>query len=463
MLHQPVLVRVRHRAARIGAMAHLHQFRWLRVRNRKGVTRAGRLASRVSPGDQGLLGAARPAATIAGMDAAARGPRRDAYDVLGVARDADDKTIREAFRRLARRYHPDVSTDPDAEERFKEIAEAYGVLSDPAKRASYDARGFEGVPGTGQETSWANADFADILSGLGFSEDLLTRLFTGRPYARQARGQDVQATVSVPLGLVLKGGQQTVTVPGRGTCPLCSGTGASPGTFPRTCPDCGGTGQRVSTVRPLGVLIRQASVCPACRGRGTIIGHPCAECRGVGQIAIDEEIAVKVPKGIPDGIILRLAGHGMPAPSADGPPGDAFVTVSTEQIPGFARSGADLWHDMHVTVPDAALGTTVRLAAPTGPVKVRVPAGTQPGTVFRLRGHGLPRYRAHGHGDLNITLHVDIPRRLSRQQRRLYQDLRDSEPGRKGGGADPPPGEDRRDQPPADGPGSRSACTGGCR
>jgi len=361
------------------------------------------------------------------MNGTAAGPRHDYYEVLGVARDADDKTIREAFRRLARRYHPDVSTEPGAGERFKEIAEAYGVLSDPARRASYDARGFAGVPGAGWEYARGSTDFGDILGGLGFGEDLLARLFGGRPYAGPPRGEDIRVAVTVPMPLVLKGGAQTVTIPARKTCPQCSGTGTRPGTSPRTCQDCGGTGQRVSTTRHLGVLIRQAAACASCGGRGTVIDRPCAGCRGSGQVPGEDEITLKIPKGIPDGTVLRLPGHGLPAPSPGGQPGDAFLAITAEPVPGFTRSGADLWHDMHVTVADAALGTTVRLAAPAGSVKVPVPAGTQPGTVLRLRGHGLPHYGAHGRGDLNVNLLVGIPRRLSRQQRRLYEQLRAAE------------------------------------
>ena len=361
------------------------------------------------------------------MNGTAAGPRRDYYDVLGVARDADDKAIREAFRRLARRYHPDVSAEPGAEERFKEIAEAYGVLSDPAKRASYDARGFAGVPAPDQEYTWGNIDFGDILSGLGFGEDLLTRLFGGRPFAGPPRGEDIRIAVTVPMPLVLKGGEQTVTIPARETCPQCSGTGARPGTSPRACPDCGGTGQRITTTRHLGVLIRQTAACASCGGLGTVIDHPCAGCRGSGQVPGEDEITIKIPRGIPDGTMLRLPGHGLPAPSPGGQPGDAFLAVTAEPVPGFTRSGADLLHDTHVTVADAALGTTVRLTAPAGPVKVSVPAGTQPGTVLRLRGHGLPRYGARGHGDLYVNLLVDIPRQLSRQQRRLYEQLRAGE------------------------------------
>lgn len=361
------------------------------------------------------------------MDGSPGGPRRDYYEVLGVPRDADDNKIREAFRRLARRYHPDVSTEPDAEERFKEIAEAYSVLSDPARRADYDARGFAGIPGPGRENSWGTAGFGDILSGLGFGEDLLTRLFGGRPYAGPPRGGDVRVAVTIPLSLLLKGGKHTVTIPGRKTCPQCSGTGARPGTSERTCTDCGGTGTRVSATRPFGMLIRQTGPCASCRGRGTIIAEPCAECLGSGQVPGGDEVTVKIPKGVPDGTALRLPGRGLPAPAPGGQPGDALLVITAEPVPGFTRSGADLWHDMHVTVADAALGTTVRLEAPAGPVKVSVPAGAQPGTVLRLRGRGLPRYGAHGRGDLNVSLLVDIPRRLSRQQRRLYEQLRAGE------------------------------------
>lgn len=366
------------------------------------------------------------------MNGTATRPRRDYYEVLGVPRDADDKAIKEAFRRLARRYHPDVSTEPAAEERFKEIAEAYSVLSDPAKRASYDTRGFAGVSDSDQQRMWAGTDFGDILSGLGFGEDLLAHLFggrsyDGRSYAGPPRGEDIRVAVTVPMAVVLNGGEQTVTIQGRKTCPQCSGTGAMPGTSPRTCPDCGGTGQRVSTTRQFGMVLRQTSPCTSCQGRGAVIDHPCTQCRGSGQVPGQDEVTVKIPKGIPDGTVLRLPGYGLPAPSPGGQPGNAFLAVTVEAVPGFTRSGADLWHDMHITVADAALGTTIRLAAPSGPVKVSVPAGTQPGTVLRLRRHGLPRYGARGSGDLNVNLLVDIPRRISRRQRRLFEQLRADE------------------------------------
>lgn len=361
------------------------------------------------------------------MNGTASGPRRDYYEVLGVSRDADDRVIKEAFRRLARRYHPDVSTEPGAEERFKEIAEAYSVLSDPAKRASYDTRGFAGLPDSGQEHAWAGTDFGDILGGLGFGDDLLAHLFGRHPYTAPPRGEDIRVAVTVSMPVVLKGGEQTVTIPGSETCPLCSGTGAMPGTSPRTCPDCAGTGQRVSTTRQFGMLVRRAGPCTSCDGRGTLIDHPCTGCRGSGQVPAENKVTVKIPKGIPDGTVLRLPGHGLPAPSPAGQPGSAFLAVAVEPVPGFTRSGADLWHDMHVTVADAALGTTIRLAAPSGPVKVSVPAGTQPGTVLRLRRHGLPRYGARGCGDLNVNLLVDIPRRMSRRQRRLFEQLRADE------------------------------------
>ncbi|HET9082352.1 MAG TPA: J domain-containing protein [Trebonia sp.] len=367
------------------------------------------------------------------MNAAANGPRRDYYEVLGLTRDADDKAVREAFRRLARRYHPDVSAEPGAEERFKEIAEAYSVLSDPGKRASYDARGFAGVPAAGQEYAWGNIDFGDILGGLGFGEDLLSHLFARRPEAARARGEDIRIAVTVPMFLVLRGGERAVAIPARRTCPDCSGTGTRPGTWPRACPDCGGTGQHVSTTRHLGVLIRQTTACGSCEGKGTIIDHPCPRCHGSGEVPVESTVTVKIPKGIPDGTRLRLAGHGLPAPAPGGRPGDVFLVVTAEPVPGFTRSGADLWHELHVTVTDAALGATFRLAAPAGPVKVAVPGGTQPGTVLRLRGHGLPRYGARGRGDLNVRLLVDIPRRLSRQQRRLYEQLRAADAARRDG------------------------------
>jgi molecular chaperone DnaJ len=350
---------------------------------------------------------------------------RDYYEVLGVPRDADAKAIKNAFRRLARRYHPDTSNEPDAEERFKEIAEAYGVLSDPAKRRDYDARGFAGVAGASPEDLWGGIDFADVFGAAaqGFG-GLFGRLF-GHAETGPPRGGDIQVEVAVPLDQVLKGGKRAVTIPRPGPCRECSGSGARAGTAPRPCPGCAGTGQRASQSSRGGVTIRQVGTCPDCRGRGSVVDHPCPACQGTGQAVEHDEVTIRIPPGIPEETVLRLPGRGTPSPVADGEPGDAYLIIRTEADPCFTRAGADLWHDLHITVPDAALGTTAAVPAPDGRrLRVNVPPATQPGVVMRIAGRGLPRYGQHGRGDLNVRIIVDIPRQLSPQLRRLYEELR---------------------------------------
>ncbi len=352
--------------------------------------------------------------------------QRDYYEVLGVPRDADAKTIKSAFRRLARRYHPDTSSEPDAQERFREVAEAYSVLSDPDKRARYDARGFAGVGGQTPEDVWGGIDFSDVFgAGAPVFGGLFDRLFGRAAAARApARGADVQVAVTVPLRLVLTGGRRTVTLPRQAPCPVCSGSGARPGTAPRACPACGGTGQRVTASRRGTVLVQQVTACPDCAGRGTVIDEPCPACQGTGRSEARETVTIRVPPGLPEGAVLRLAGHGMPAPEPGGRPGDAYVIVRTRADPRLRRDGPDLWHELHVPVPDAALGVTAEVPTLDGSARIVVPAGTQPGTVLRVPGKGLPRHRGHGRGDLNVRVVVEVPRRLTPRERELYELLR---------------------------------------
>ena len=355
----------------------------------------------------------------------------DYYEVLGVPRDADTKTIKNAFRQLARRYHPDTSTEPDAEQRFKEIAEAYGVLSDPAKRASYDAQGSAGLAGATAEDLWGGIDFADIFgSGAAVFGSLFERLFRaarGGP----PRGQDVHLDLVISLEEVLTGGTQEVTIRRPGPCPRCAGSGSRPGTAPRRCPGCGGTGQRAVASRRGPLMVRQVTTCPECAGRGQVIDHPCPACEASGRALREEKVTIGIPPGIPEGATLRLAGHGMPSPMPGGPPGDAYASIRTRADPRFTRDGADLWHELHIQAPDAALGVTAAVPVPEGQARVRVPPGTQPGSVLRVEGRGLPRYGGHGRGSLNLTVILDIPRRLSARQRQLYEQLRAEDAGRR--------------------------------
>jgi molecular chaperone DnaJ len=351
------------------------------------------------------------------------------YEVLGVPHDADAETIKSAFRQLARRYHPDISTEPDAEQRFKEIAEAYGVLSDPAKRASYDAQGSAGLAGATAEDLWGGIDFTDIFgSGAPAFGGLFERLF-GPAAAGPLRGQDVRLDLVVSLDEVLTGGNHAVTIRRPGPCPQCAGSGSGPGSGPRRCPGCGGTGQRALASRHGPLLVRQVTTCPQCQGRGRVIDQPCPACAASGTVLREETVTIRIPPGIPDGTTLRLAGRGMPSPVPGGPPGDAYASIRTRADPRFIRDGADLWSGLRIQALDAALGVTAAVPVPGGQVRVRVPPGTQPGSVLRVEGGGLPRYGGRGRGSLNLTMILDIPQQLSTRQRKLYEQLRAEDPG----------------------------------
>jgi molecular chaperone DnaJ len=355
----------------------------------------------------------------------------DYYEVLGVPRDASTKTIKDAFRQLARRYHPDTSTEPDAEQRFKEIAEAYSVLSDPGRRASYDAQGSAGLAEATAEDLWGGIDFADIFgSGAGAFGSLFERLF-GPAAAGPPRGQDVHLDLVISIEEVLTGGNRAVTIRRPGPCPRCAGSGSGPGTAPRRCSGCGGTGQQAVASRRGPLLVRQVTTCPRCGGRGRVIDQPCPACAASGTAIREETVTVRIPPGIPEGATLRLAGHGLPSPVPGGPPGDAYASIRTRADPRFTRAGADLRHDLHIQAPDAALGVTAAVPVPEGQARVRVPPGTQPGSVLRVAGKGLPRYGGHGRGSLDLTVTLDIPRQLSARQRELYEQLRAEDAGRR--------------------------------
>jgi molecular chaperone DnaJ len=361
--------------------------------------------------------------------------RRDYYEVLGVARDADEKAIKDAFRKLALQYHPDRNKAPGAEERFKDIAEAYAVLSDPKKRADYDARGFAGVAGFSPEDLVGGVDFGDLFGDLGFGFDLgssfFDRLFGGgaRRRAGPRRGADLQVELTVSLDRVNQGGKETVRISRPQTCPACRGTRAKAGTSPRRCTTCGGTGQRVSSREEGGVHVRHITTCSACAGQGNIIDEPCPECGGRGEVARLESLEVTVPPGVEDGTALRIPGHGLPSPDG-GPPGDLYAMVQVSPDPRFERDGPDLWRTETISVPDAVLGTRIEVPTLEGSVELTVPPGTQPGAVLRLRGKGLPRLGGGRRGNLNVRMEVTVPETPSSEERELYERLRKLHAGR---------------------------------
>ncbi len=361
------------------------------------------------------------------------GTRRDYYEVLGVARDASPEEIKRAYRRLAVKYHPDRNPDdPEAEERFKEAAEAYAVLSDPEKRAAYDRYGHAGLG----DQPFADVspdifmDFADILGemfGLGDMFGFRTRRASG-PRPRQ--GRDMVFTLHLTLEEAATGVERTLRIPRRETCGECGGSGVAPGSAPVTCPACGGRG-RVAYRRG---FLTVAQTCPQCHGQGRVVRDPCRACRGIGLVEREATLRVRVPPGVDTGVRLRFSGEGEGGRHG-GRSGDLYVEVVVEEHDLFVREGADL----HLTVPvsafQAMLGDRLEIPTVSGEtVTLEIPAGAQPGDELRLKGRGMPRLDGRGRGDLVVHLKVVIPRRLTAEQRRLVEAAARAVGGGSGGG-----------------------------
>ncbi len=346
---------------------------------------------------------------------------RDPYDVLGVARDADDAALKKAFRRLAREHHPDVNPgDADAEERFKEVSEAYEILSDPQTRATYDRLGHDGLKAGGFH---AHSDAFGSLS------DILGAFFGGSMFGGQApggprQGDDLGVHVDLTLAEAYTGVQREVELELIESCEHCRGNGAEPGTPIETCDRCGGHGVlQAATRTPFGQVMRQVA-CDRCGGEGRIPQTPCAECSGRGRVVRERTLTIDVPAGVDDGQRLRVAGRGH-AGEHGGPPGDLYALIGVAAFDGLLRDGADLVAVADVALPDAALGTTVTVDHPSGePVAVEVPAGSQPGEMLRERGRGMPLVgRPGAFGDLRVVVGVVVPRRLTDEQRLLLERL----------------------------------------
>jgi molecular chaperone DnaJ len=358
--------------------------------------------------------------------------QRDYYEVLGVPRDADAKAIKEAFRALALKHHPDRNKEPGAEERFKEIAAAYAVLSDPAKRREYDTRGFAGVAGFTDEDLFRHIDFGDLLGGLGFDwgpgpgGGLFDRFFGRRP-AGPPHGENIEVPLTVRLSRVASGGEERVTFTRPSQCDACLGTGAKDGTARKRCETCRGAGTQTKESRRRDkdhdVVVRQIKTSASCQGRGEIIEQPCPACEGRGTVDKTESLTVNVPVGVEDGVALRVPGHGMPSEAKGGVPGDLYVVIRSEPDARFTREGADLGRTEGLSVPEAVLGTRRRVPTLDGSVDVKIPAGTQPDAVLRLAKKGLPEFGTTRRGDLYLRLQVHIPRRLTKKQRELYTAL----------------------------------------
>ena len=339
---------------------------------------------------------------------------QDYYELLGVPRDASHADIKRAFRRLARELHPDVSGEPEAEVRFRAVAEAYEVLSDPERRSTYDRFGHAGLRGGGFRPM--DSDFgslSDVFAAF-FGETLFGQGPSMGP--RPARGPDVAAQVEIDLADAARGISLDVGVRVARACEACEGTGAAAGTSPVTCPGCNGAGmvQQVSRT-VLGQIVRSGT-CPRCDGAGRIVEAPCERCEGDGRTLEDAPLELDVPAGIHDGQRIRVRGAGH-AGTLGGPPGDVYVTVRVRPLSGVERDGDHLRVRAAVTMTEAALGTTVSVPTPDGPLEVELAPGTQPGTVHAVRGRGMPSLETGRRGDLLVAVDVRVPTRLTAEQR----------------------------------------------
>jgi molecular chaperone DnaJ len=351
---------------------------------------------------------------------------RDYYEILGVPRNADEKAIKDAFRTLALQYHPDRNKAPDAEEKFKEIAEAYAVLSNPQKRAAYNTGGITGLGGVNAEDLFKDIDFGDLFGGFGMGfggRSFFDRLFRRHTPGSQ-HGLHIEVELAIPLQRVATGGPETVRFTRMVSCTACQGSRAAAGTTPKRCDACEGAGRQVSSRRDSGVTFQHITLCPTCYGRGTIIETPCPACSGRGDVVQEASIDVTIPIGIEEGTILRIPGHGLPGRESGQPPGDLLVVVRSTPEPRFERHGADLWCTETVGVVDAVLGTERPIPTLDGHTTVQIPPGTQPDTVLRLAHLGLPTGNGSTHGDLYVRLRVHVPEHLSPEERRLFERLR---------------------------------------
>ncbi len=343
--------------------------------------------------------------------------KQDYYEVLGVPRNASDEAIRKAFRKLAFQYHPDRNRDPEAEARFKEINEAYQVLSDREKRSRYDRYG----------RADAEGGFSDF--GFGGLGDIFESFFGGfgTPFGGTARraaqkGDSLRAQLTLSFREAVFGCAKEVEVQRIELCPECRGSGSEPGTRPDTCPDCGGAGQIRRVQQSIFGRYATTVICPRCEGSGAVINNPCSECRGRGMVKARRTLKVDIPAGVDDGQRLCVRGEGS-AGVYGGPPGDLYVAFSVKPHEFFHRDGSDVLYDLPINIAQAALGDRVEVPSLDGNVELKIPAGTGSGETFRFKGKGIQRVDGKGKGDLLVKVDITTPQRLDKNQRRLFEEL----------------------------------------
>jgi molecular chaperone DnaJ len=343
--------------------------------------------------------------------------KQDYYEVLGIARSASDEQVKRAFRKLAFQYHPDRNKDLGAEEKFKEINEAYQVLSDPQKRSMYDRYGrvdvAEGFP-----------DFG--FGGLG---DIFESFFGGfsSPFGQTnqrvpQRGDSLQSHLTLSFKEAVFGCNKEIEIQRIEFCPSCNGVGSEQGTSPETCPDCRGVGQVKRAQQSIFGRFTHITACPRCGGSGTVISNPCSQCKGKGRIKVKRKVMVKIPAGVDDGQRLRMDGEGS-AGIYGGPPGDLYVTFLVKPHHLFHRDGSDILYELSVNVAQAALGDRIRVPSLDGKVDLKIPSGTQNGRIFRFKGKGIPYVDGRGKGDLLVKVAIITPQHLDKNQHQLFEEL----------------------------------------
>ncbi len=358
--------------------------------------------------------------------------KKDYYEILGVSRDATKDEIKKAYRKLALKYHPDRNKSPEAEEKFKEISEAYAVLSDDEKRRLYDMYGHEGIDSRfSREDIFRGVNFGDIFSDMGFGgfDSFFDFLFGGGGFGGRRRGprrgSDLRLDLEITLEEAFKGGEKLVTFSKLETCKSCGGTGAEEG-GKQQCPNCRGSGSVGFTRQtPFGV-VSQYTTCPSCRGSGEIITKPCKSCGGSGRVNVKRKLKIKIPPGIDNGARLRIAGEGE-AGEAGAPPGDLYIVVHIKPHEFFRREGSDLFTDIYITFSQAALGDEIEVPTLDGAAKLKIPPSTQTHTVFKLQGKGMPYLNSSARGNLYVRTIVKTPEKITPEMKTLFEKLAEQE------------------------------------
>jgi len=360
--------------------------------------------------------------------------KRDYYEILGLDKTASKSEIKRAYRKLALKYHPDKNPSKDAEEKFKEISEAYAVLYDDEKRKMYDTYGHAGIDQRySTEDIFRGADFGDIFRGMGFDfgsdfglNDIFERFFGHRTgfdrSPRRQRGNDLRYDIEISLENAYNGLKTEINVPRTELCDYCGGSGAKPGTNPKTCSQCNGSGQMRLTRRTAFGTLTQIGTCSRCGGQGKIIDTPCPECRGKGVVQKTRKIEIKIPKGVENGSQLRLTGQGEQL-GRGMESGDLYIVVHTKEHPRFKRRNSDLYQKINISFTHAVLGAKVNVSTLDGIYKLRIPEGIESGEVIRLNNKGMPKLSGRGYGDMYIEVHITTPKKISKKGKKIIEEL----------------------------------------